>query len=96
MPDYEQPVGTDPQLAGTEREFYKTVITIEVLSEEPYDLESLSQLAHDVTDGGCSGRIVREKSTRLSRKAFVKACVAQGSDPEFFGLDENGNDNEDG
>jgi len=75
-----------------ERKFYKTVITVEVLSEGPYEFVSLRQVVDDITDGDCSGKIEDGESVELSREDFVAACEAQGSDPEFFSLDADGND----
>jgi archaellum component FlaG (FlaF/FlaG flagellin family) len=76
----------------TTRKFYKTVITIEVLSEEVYAFDSLEQTAYDIQDGGCSGKIEVVKSEELNGENVVKALNNQGSASEFFMLDEDGND----
>ena len=76
----------------TTRKFYKTVITIEVLSEDVYAFDSLEQTAYDIQDGGCSGKIEVVKSEELNGENVVKALNNQGSDSEFFMLDEDGND----
>jgi hypothetical protein len=76
----------------TTRKFYKTVITIEVLSEEVYAFDSLEQTAYDIQDGGCSGKIEVVKSEELNGEQVVKALDNQGSASEFFMLDADGND----
>jgi hypothetical protein len=76
----------------TTRKFYKTVITIEVLSEEVYAFDSLEQTAYDIQDGDFSGKIEVVKSEELNGEQVVKALDNQGSASEFFMLDEDGND----
>jgi hypothetical protein len=77
-----------------ERQFHKTVIKVTVLSEEPYDNTDIHQLAYDISDGDCSGEVRIVSSKILTGRQAVKALQAQGSDPEFFRLTEDGEDNE--
>ena len=81
------------------RKFHKTVFQIEVLSEDPYpEGRSLVDIAYDITEGECSGRVHRVSSEELDGRAMANALIEQDSDPEFFGLDQDGNkidDNED-
>lgn len=80
----------------SKRRFYKTILQVEVLCEEsPYEWDSLASVAHDITNGGCSGRVKEISSQRLNGQQAAKALQDQGSDPEFFQLDKNGNDLED-
>jgi hypothetical protein len=77
----------------TERNFYRTVIHVEVLSEEPYVFDgNLVDVANDISSGDCSGvaRTIQEEKCNGAR--IAQLLIAQGSDPEFFGVDENGND----
>jgi hypothetical protein len=77
----------------TTRKFYKTTITIEVLSEEPIPEEmDLADIIQESSEGAFSRGVVSEKETVLNGEQAVKALAEQGSDPEFFGLDEKGND----
>ena len=76
----------------TTRKFYKTKITVEVLSDEPYDFNSLQRTSYDIDEGGCSGEIRVVKSEVLNGKQAAKALDKQGSAPEFFGIDDKGND----
>lgn len=79
-------------MAQSKRKFYKTEIKVTVLSEDPYDYESLSQVAFDIEGGDCSGEVKVIKKERLTGKEAAKALQKQGSDPEFFQLTEEGED----
>ena len=75
------------------RKFYKTVITTVVLSEEP--LEGLSTL--DALLAGQTGDYsVRSDRTKDSEEVdgatMAKLLIEQESAPDFFNLDEEGND----
>ena len=75
------------------KKFYKTTFKIEVLSEDEFPpWMSLEQIAYEITSGGCSGFYDRVESKELSSKECAEELMNQGSDPEFFGIDENGND----
>lgn len=77
----------------TTRKFYKTVITIEVLSEDkiPAWME-LPDILNECIEGSFSKRELGEKETELNGKQAAKALSKQGSDSSFFRLDEKGND----
>jgi len=45
----------------------------------------------ELTQGDCSGKVEETSSQCLSGKKVAKELIAQGSDPGFFQLDENGN-----
>ena len=72
--------------------YFKTTFVIEVLSEDlPIDDDvTLSQLEYLITEGDCSGLIRQTAVVELSAEEVAKELIAQGSDPEFFGLDEDG------
>lgn len=74
------------------RKFYKTILQIEVLSEdEPIDDElSLKEIDYAITEGDCSGIVKIVETVELTPEQAAKALEAQGSDPEFFGLTEDG------
>jgi len=78
--------------ARTKKPIYRTIVQIVILSDEKYDTnKSLSDINYDITDGDCSGQttIKVENKVLLGRSA-AKQIEIQGSDPEFFGIDENG------
>jgi hypothetical protein len=79
----------------SKRKFYKTIITIEVLSEEPYNPDSVQEIDYDITDGDCSGKFDVVESIEVDAPTMAALLKSQGSDPEFFQLDDEGNDLED-
>ena len=76
-----------------ERKFFRTVVEVEVLSEdvtaEGYSLETI---AGEIQLGDWSGRVTFKSAEALTSKQAAEALQAQGSDPEFFSLDREGND----
>lgn len=82
----------------TNRKFYNTVVRVEVISEDQLSDDTLLDLAklhYAITDGDCSGKVRVESVTELDGKQAAAALEDQASDPGFFGLDPDGNDNSD-
>ena len=48
----------------------------------------------DIVEGDCSGKVECTNAVTLNGKKTAKALIEQGSDPEFFQLDENGDDSD--
>jgi hypothetical protein len=83
-------------MSKKKRKFYLTEVIVRVLSEDrPAEFENLSDLEYLITDGECSGTIAVKSTKKLTGKQAAKELQKQGSDPEFFRLDEDGNDLED-
>jgi len=76
----------------SKRKFYKTVVTMIVLSEDAPVSEELhpGTIWHECQDGAWSGEAHITKIQELTSARMAKALVNQGSDPEFFGLDADG------
>jgi hypothetical protein len=75
------------------RNFYRTVIQLEVLSEGALDYcFSLEQLSREIEDGEFSGQLETVSSKEVSGKKMAKLLLKQGIDTELFMLDEEGND----
>ena len=75
----------------TKRKFYKTIVSFEVLSEDPIpDSYNPADIWREGQDGGYSiyGRPLSGEV--LNAKECATALIAQGSDPGFFGIDKNG------
>lgn len=70
--------------------FFKTTIIIEILSEQKFNNTNLEDINYAITQGDCSGKVEITGYQELTSKEAAAALLAQGSDPEFFGLDENG------
>lgn len=79
----------------SKRTFYRHVFSIEVLSEEELGSMSLVDIEEAITTGHCSGQFLETAVTKVRPKTMAKLLLKQGSDPEFFQLDEQGNDLED-
>ena len=76
------------------RKFWKTVITVTVLSEDyPISAESsLSEIDRAMTYEDLVGEVEIFSADRLNRKEVVKELIKMSSSPEFFDLDEKGRD----
>jgi len=73
------------------KKIYRTIIQVEILSEEPYEPNSLDQIQYDIDEGDCSGSInAKVSNEEVSGEDAVKLIESQGSDPEFFGMDSDG------
>jgi len=77
------------------RKFYKTIIEIEVLSEEPYNPFSLEVIEQDTTEGDCSCKWGVKSSEIVDGPEMAGLLINQSSCTELFNLDEDGNDVED-
>ena len=78
------------------KKIYRSVITVEVLSDRPVDdafLTNLSSVNYEITSGDCSGQVqVKSMNEELTGHEAVKAVQNQGSSPDFFMIDEEGED----
>jgi hypothetical protein len=78
----------------TQKKLYKSVIQVEILSENPIpSWVTLSEIDETITEGDWSGLSswVTE-NVELVGKAAADATIAQGSDTAFFNMDDEGND----
>jgi hypothetical protein len=87
-------MGTTIKIRGNmnTRKFHKTIISVEVLSEAPFDPCNLSDVHYAITDGDCSGRWKVVGKEELDGRTAAIELMRQGSAPEFFGLDDDGED----
>ncbi len=77
----------------SKRTFYRTVYTIEVLSEEPMNPDlDLADIDFAISEGECSGEVSMGPSEPIDAATVAKALAAQGSDAEFFNLNEDGSE----
>jgi hypothetical protein len=76
------------------RTFYKTVIRVVVLSEEPYRLGDLYNVHYDITDGGCSGEFEITDYAEVDGPTIAWLLEKQGSEPGYFGLTTTGEDSD--
>ena len=77
----------------TTRKFYKRTLTVEFLSEEAIPAGmSLAQIIDEAEGGEYSMREFGEKEVELNGKQAARALQKQGSDPAFFQLTPDGDD----
>ena len=76
------------------RKFFKSVITVTVLSEDsPVGMSmELKDIDHAITEGDLVGVVELTSAYRITRKEVVDELTEMNSCTEFFGLDKNGRD----
>jgi hypothetical protein len=86
----EEDIEADPVVVIDERKFFKTIVTVEVISEgAPMDcVTDLRDLHAAIVDGPCSGDIKITAVKELTPGKAAAELIKQGSEPEFFGLEE--------
>ena len=73
------------------RKFFKTIVEVQVLSEDfPIEFDNLLELHHMTNSGEHSGVFNVKSTKRLNGLQAAKALISQGSDPEFFRINEKG------
>jgi len=78
---------------SSQRTFYRTRITLTVLHEEPIPSDtSVREVWRQCIEGDYSGQDEWDIPEVLDGPTMAAAMINQGSDPEFFMLDEEGND----
>ncbi len=66
--------------------FFRTTITLEILSEGPFEFDDLHSVNWSITQGDCSGRIVDSTHEEITEPELVALCDKHHTDPEFFGV----------
>lgn len=78
--------------------FHRVVVQYEILCPNDDEHEalcsaSLADIHYMTMEGDCSGRFLDSPvDMEISPKEAAKILMEQGSDPEFFGIDEEGNE----
>jgi len=74
-----------------ERKFYKTIVSLEVLSEGPIPAgAALANIVSETVYGTWSGLRLPDQATELTPEELIEACGVHLTDPEFFGLNPDG------
>ena len=76
------------------KKIYRNVICFEILSEDPIEeMPGLSMIDYQASEGEWSGRFLDQPITNqeLIGEDAVDAVYEQGTAPEFFEMDEEGN-----
>ncbi len=74
------------------RKFYKTIFQMTVLSQYPVNDLTLDQVAAEIDYGDCVGELILPFCEEISPFVCANELCEMGRKPEFFGLDENGNE----
>lgn len=78
---------------ASKRKFYKTTITVEVISEEkPREDLTLADYAREGVHGEFSLTWKVARQSQLGGRATAKALESHNTDPNFFGLTPEGDD----
>ncbi len=72
------------------RTLHRTVITVDVLSDHPFEFDDLEDLHFAITSGDCSGRWVVTRTEQVDGRRMAQLLLEQGSDPDFFGQTDDG------
>lgn len=79
----------------SQRKFYRTVIHVEILSDDPSPKDaSLQDIAYQISEGDWSGATKMAEHEEMDGEKMAKLLQEQGSDPSFFQLTEDGKDEE--
>lgn len=63
--------------------YYKTIVTVTVLSADETPPEDLDGIAYQIDQGGMSGQ-VESVTTEINENEMRDALIAQNSDPSFL------------
>lgn len=76
------------------KKFYVRTFTVQVLAEDKRDLPyDIADIGEAITSGPCSGTS-DYVDLEVDGREMVKLLEAQGADPEFFNINEDGSDKE--
>lgn len=78
----------------TDRKFYRSVFTLEVLSKEPIpDNMNLMEMVHETVIGDYNGSMLaQDLNVEINGKEAATRLILSSSDAGFFQLDANGNE----
>jgi hypothetical protein len=79
----------------TSRTFYKTTFVVEILSEKPLpESMDLKDALEEAENGGYSGDVKSQVEVQVNGQDMAKLLIGQRSDPAFFQLTDDGEDDE--
>jgi hypothetical protein len=68
---------------------YRSLVLVEIISNGPYEVpDDLAEIAHDITHGDCSGRIIDTNSVSIDMNSARALLRDHGSDPTFLGASD--------
>lgn len=79
-----------------DRKYYRTRITVSVLSEKPQAADlPLEDVAYMINEGDCVGQVTQSESKEMTAKNMARSLYRYGSEPGFFRLNDDGTHNTD-
>lgn len=73
-----------------EKKYYRTVVEVEILSDEPWpDITDLDTIHYAITEGDASGMVNTKESHEVTAEEMAVLLTAQGSDPGFLIREED-------
>jgi len=73
------------------KKFYRRVVKIEMLSDDPFPDElDLAEIDAGITDGPWSGQLWTEIDEEVAPRRMARLLIRQRSDPGFLGLSDDG------
>ena len=89
-------MATKKKITPKKKTIYRTTITMVVLSDEPIGDVDMQTILNETDSGSWSGQCTTfEQDHPLTGRQAVNAVKRQGSDTEFFMMDDKGNELED-
>jgi len=82
---------------NSDKKFYRTVITVEVLHEHPrhpHKGMSLADVDRMISGGShpCAGKVTFSDPVEMNAKEAAQALIAIGEQPEWFAITEDGDE----
>lgn len=74
---------------GCGGKYYRTVIQVEILSNDPYEFISLEDVIHDIMNEDCSSKINVVLSEEITPKVTAQLLIEHGHSPAFLLSDED-------
>ncbi len=59
-------------MSKNNQKYYRTIITVEILSDYPYSVDTLADVGYDMTEGDVSGQI-SERCEEITKDEMKKA-----------------------
>lgn len=73
-----------------DKKFYKSQITLTVISDEPTKELGFEQISQQILGGKWAGQITNREEQEISGQEVIAACKEQDCDADLFHLHENG------
>ena len=78
----------------SKKTLYRTVIRVEILSENPFESNDLESINHEIhfADYPVAAAVNVVRNQKIVGKRAINLLKNHATDPAFFNMDEEGND----